>query len=352
MYILGIGLICASGLGLGPFEQALLKPWKGQTLSQDKAGSPAYLVDLGAVQDRSLLKKIRRSDKLGKMSVLAASDVMRCGAFGDLDRKRIGMIVATAFGPHVTTNDFLDDIIDYGDGSVSPTTFSNSVHNAAASYVAEALDIQGPTITVTQFFFSFHNALILAGLWLKEERCDVVLVGAVDQYGDLMRYIYDTKLTPAPDGRIKPFDLYPTGQVPGEGALFFLVGDKGPGDPFCSIEHVAYGLDADGIGRPDLNIIDADGMLPDESVYASFLSPDIPTAAYSPLFGSMMIGSAFNCAAGALMLKRRTLYANPVQDNPHGLNLLEDTKQTGIESILCTRFDCNQERASILLTRS
>ncbi len=47
--------------------------------------------------------------------------------------------MATAFGPHVTTFNFLDDILDHGDAAVSPTTFSNSVHNAAASYIAMAL---------------------------------------------------------------------------------------------------------------------------------------------------------------------------------------------------------------------
>ena len=69
------------------------------------------------------------------MAVLAAGDALADSGIEDKAKRNIGMIVATAFGPHVTTFGFLDDILDHGDAAVSPTTFSNSVHNAAASYI-------------------------------------------------------------------------------------------------------------------------------------------------------------------------------------------------------------------------
>jgi len=92
---------------------------------------------------KTLLKKIRRSDAVSKMTVLAASDALVNSGIENIAAKRLGIIVATAFGPHVTTFNFLDDILDHGDAAVSPTTFSNSVHNAAASYVAMSLNIKG-----------------------------------------------------------------------------------------------------------------------------------------------------------------------------------------------------------------
>ena len=65
---------------------------------------------------------------------------------------------------------------------------------------------------------------------------------------------------------------------------------------YCSVSAV-HAHDDPGEGKSvDINIIDADGMLPDESAYIASLSNVIPTAAYSPVFGSMMIGSAFNAA--------------------------------------------------------
>ena len=105
---------------------------------------------------------------------------------------------------------------------------------------------------------------------------------------------------------------------------------------YCAVNAVHTDDDPDRGKSVDIDIIDADGMLPDESAYRTSLSPDIPVAAYSPLFGSMMIGSAFNVAAGALMLKQQTHYATPVQDNPHGLRLLTESGSGRIDSIRCT----------------
>ncbi len=390
MNILGIGIIFNRGRGINCFENALQEGWQRPAevevpyLKNKK--SFVYQVDSQTISDKTLLRKMRRSDKLSKMAVLSASDALKSSGIENLSPspnpsllptgqagangagEKIGVIVATAFGAHVKTFDFLNDILDYGEDSVSPTTFSNSVHNAAASYVSSALDIHGPTLTVTQFYFSFQYAMQLARAWLNEKRCDYILVGAVEQYSDVLGYVYDCKLTPAPDGRIKPFNFNPTFQVPGEGAVFFLMGRENSKNSFCEVENIIIGEDREFKAGVNLNIIDTDGMLPDESVYMQSISPDIHTAAYSPLFGSIMTGSAFNCAAGALMLKNQKYYANPVLDNPHGINILignnpplskvgmggfsEQTKRSDIELIRCIRYSCHSEKAAIYLRKN
>jgi 3-oxoacyl-[acyl-carrier-protein] synthase II len=356
MKISGIGVICSHGLGIAAFEQALKSGWQkpgeaeAHWLGGEKA--PAYLVTFDALPDKTMLKKIRRSDALSKMAVLAASDALSDSGIEDIGSKRLGILVATAFGPHVTTFNFLDDILDHGDAAVSPTTFSNSVHNAAASYIAMSLNIKGPTLTITQFRFSFQSALQLAQAWLDQGRCDYVLAGAVDQYGDVLGYVSDHKLTTAKDGKIKPFTFNPTCQVPGEGAAFFLLSNKREGNVYCSISAVHINDDPGQGKSVDINIIDADGMLPDESAYIASLSKDIPTAAYSPVFGSMMIGSAFNAAAGALMLKQQTRYATPVQDNPQGIRMLTESGSGPLETIRCTGYNCYAERTMIYLSRA
>ena len=312
---------------------------------------PAYLVDLASLPDKTLLKKIRRSDAVSKMSVLAAADALANSGIRDITQKKLGIILATAYGPHVTTFNFLDDILDHGDAAVSPTTFSNSVHNAAASYIAMSLNIKGPTMTITQFQFSFQSGLQLAQAWLDQGRCDYVLAGAVDQYGDVLGYVADHKLTTAKDGKIRPFTFKPTCQVPGEGAAFFLLCNKHEGNAYCSVDAVHTNDDPDQDRSVDINIIDADGMLPDESAYLPSLSKDIPTAAYSPLFGSMMVGSAFNMAAGALMLQRQMRYATPVQDNPHAIRLLTETGNASCGVDPLHRVNCYAERSVLYLGR-
>ncbi len=356
MKIAGIGMIFAQGLGIDSLEKALQHGWRkpGEVAVHPVIGGtlPAYLVDLTTAPVKALLKRVRRSDTLSKMSVVAASDALVNSGIENLSQKKLGIIISTAFGPHVTTFDFLDDILDHGDAAVSPTTFSNSVHNAAASYVATSLNIKGPTLTISQFQFSFQAAMQLAQAWLDQGRCDYVLAGAVDQYGDVLGYVSDHKLTTAKDGRIRPFTFNPTCQVPGEGAAFFLLSNKSEGNMYCSVNAV-HTNDDPGQGKSvDINIIDADGMLTDESAYLASLSNDIPTAAYSPLFGSMMIGSAFNAAAGALMLKQQTRYATPVQDNPRGIRMLTESGSGPLETIRCTGYNCYAERTVIYLTKA
>ncbi len=347
MNVLGIGVIFAGGRGIGCFEDTLKQGW----YKPGELKNPAYRVSQDILKGDNLLKKIRRSDKFSKMAVLAAADALTEGGILHMDNNRLGVILATAFGPQVTTFDFLDGLLDYGEANVSPTTFSNSVHNAAASYIARVLDIHGPCLTVTQFCFSFQSALLMAKVWLDEGRCDYCLVGAVDQYGEVLGYIQNNKLSQASDGKIKPFNFKPTHQVPGEGAAFFLVGRECTVNAFCEIEKICFGEETGYNETADLNIIDADGTMYDESIYMSSISPDIPTAAYAPLFGSMMIGSAFNCAAGASMLKNQVYYKNPVTDNPHGINLLREHKHSNIALISCIRYNCNLQNTVIRLKR-
>ena len=353
MNILGMGIVFARGRGIDSLDNALRQGWQRPDEVEIKGRkSFAYKVDPQAISDRTLLKNIRRADKLSKMAVVTAYDALAVSGIADLNKKRVGIITATSLGAHVTTFDFLDDILEYGDAGVSPTTFSNSVHNAAASYISSALGVEGPTLTVTQFFFAFHSALQLAQVWLDEGRCDYVLAGAVEQYGDVLAYIHDTKLTPAPDGRIMSFNFKPAYQVPGEGAVFFLLSNKKHDNTFCEIKDVSVNSEDKDMPQADLDIIDTDGLLEDETVYKSCLSTDVPAVSYSTLYGSMMTGSAFNCAAGALMLRNQTIYANPVTDNPHGLTIVSETKHQNIELIRCVRYNCFNEKAGIYLRKA
>jgi 3-oxoacyl-[acyl-carrier-protein] synthase II len=354
MNILGMGIVFSCGRGIGRYEEALRQGWQ-RPEEQDIPGLmkslPVYAVSAEALADRDVLKKMRRADKFSKMAVLAASDALHDGGREE-NRNRTGVILATAFGAHQTTFDFLDNIIDYGEAQVSPTIFSNSVHNAAVSYITSALDITGPTLTVTRFSFPFQSALQLAETWLLDQRCESVLVGVADQCGEVMRYIYDRKLGTAADGKVRPFHLSPASPpVPGEGSVFFLVSGKSPEKAYCSIDSVDMSGVSEQNGSSDIDIIDADGTF-DGAAYLKALSSRVPVAAYAPIFGSVMTCSAFHCAAGALMLKRQMLYPNPVPDNPHNLNLLGRGGPARIDLIRSIGYNYSAESAVIRLKKT
>jgi 3-oxoacyl-[acyl-carrier-protein] synthase II len=354
MNLLGIGIIFSGGRGIGRYEDTLKQGWQrpGECdIPRIQKRLPVFAVNDGDIADKVLLKKMRRADKFSKMAVVAASDAFHDSGVEN-SKNRTGIILATAFGAHQTTFDFLDNIIDYGETQVSPTIFSNSVHNAAVSYIASALDITGPTLTVTRFSFPFQSALQLAQLWLLDGRCDSVLVGVADQCGEVMRYIYDRKLGTAPDGKVRPFHFSPSSPpVPGEGSVFFLVSAKKPENAYCKIDGIDFSVEPGQEETSDIDLIDSDGTL-EGAAYLKAFSPGTPVAAYSPLFGSIMTGSAFHCAAGALMLKKQTRYANPVPENPHGVYLLDMSGPARIDLIRSIGYNCSAESAVICLRKT
>lgn len=349
MELLGIGSLFAGGYGVAALETALENGW--QPPSPPLAAGhkrAAYPVDLDSLPDRTLLKKLRRADKLSKMAVMAAAAALDDSG-SVLTGKRVGIILATAFGAHVTTFDFLDGIIDYGEAGVSPTAFSNSVHNAAASYIATTLDLHGPTLTVTAFRFSFEAALQLADAWLAQGRADYFLVGAVEQYGEVLGHVAAMKLSQPADARLHPFAFMPTANLPGEGALFFLVAAAGNG--YCRLDAPIDVSPLACLQSADLAVINSDGMQSDERDYLAMLPAGLPLAAYAPLFGSIMTGSAFNLAAAALMLQRQKLFAVPEQYNPCGLNIVTTTVAAQLGTICSCNLNCCGETAVIRLQR-
>ncbi len=350
--LLGIGSLFSGGFGVDALEAALAHGWTSPQQVAAAGGTQAvYQVNLENIADRTLLKKMRRADKLSKMAVLAAADALADSRI-DPAGKRVGIILATAFGAHVTTFDFLDGIIDYGEANVSPTAFSNSVHNAAASYISSTLEIFGPTLSVTAFRFSFETALQLACCWLEQGRVDYLLVGAVEQYGEVLGHVSRARLLPPDDGRLQPFSFLPTYNVPGEGALFLLLGAAAAADRYCRLAAVTTASAVTDLQGADLVIINSDGSHEDERGYLATLPAGQLLSAYSPLFGSIMTGSAFNLAAGALMLKRQKLYAAPQQSNPHALKIVTATGAAALETICTLNMNCSGERAVVRLQRN
>ncbi|MCF8045328.1 MAG: beta-ketoacyl synthase chain length factor [Desulfarculaceae bacterium] len=126
------------------------------------------------------IKGARRADKFAKMAVKACLDIPIKNPRPDSDTET-GVIVATRFGPHATTFKFLDGMLDHSDTRGSPTTFSHSVHNAAASYITTLLGIQGPAATLTCFDDPLGRALELAEDWLVLNHVDQVYVCYVEE---------------------------------------------------------------------------------------------------------------------------------------------------------------------------
>ena len=101
--------------------------------------------------------------------------------------------------------------------------------------------------------------------------------------------------------------------------------------------------------KVDLNVLSADGMLTDESLYLQHLSPEIPVAAYSPLFGSIITGGAMNVAAAALMIKQQQVYVSPGKSSLRDLKIVDTSEPLAISTIRCIDVNCRGESAKVYL---
>jgi len=313
MKIRGTGIIFSGGRGLPALETVLMSgvvPPSQITVPFQDAPFPVYAVAPEILKDRAVLGEMRRADRFSKMATLAAYDAVAESGETLENPERVGIIFATAFGPHNTTFSFLDDILNYGDAGVSPTIFSNSVHNAAVSYISNTLKIKGPTWTITRFRDPFRQALLLAQVWLDEGRCDQVLVGAGDECGAVLEYICSQKLAIAETAaQMRPFfDAAGPAVIPGELALFFLLSrDANSGVQIAPGQQDEF--------PPDLLMVDF------ESPQLDPRSAQIPTGCWSHLAGTTPDSSAFSCAVACLMLQRQKVYcAGNLLDGHGGIN--------------------------------
>lgn len=237
----GIGMISVCGRGIESHADAY-----NHTQSADSS-SPIRVCRVAdeILKDRVALKKMRRADRFSKMSALAARDAIDLAGLRVSDGGiRLGIVVATAFGPHRATFEFLDEILDFGDAGVSPTLFSHSVHNAAAAYIAIMLGSRGPACTVTDFQYPFHAGLMTASVWLHEQRCSHVLVGYTEESSTPMDRILAQRHRGQPSHEPVLFNFSPyASKMFSEGSVFLVVTRPDQGGVALDLDRFKTGND-------------------------------------------------------------------------------------------------------------
>ncbi|MEI6645540.1 MAG: beta-ketoacyl synthase chain length factor [bacterium] len=288
MRLAGVGAVCAGGSGVDALKLYLQAPDAPKPMPMGNKELLPVLQVPTEVFKNPLLSPVRRADRFSKMTLLAALEAWQ-GAEPDLNR--VGIIVASACGPHATVFKFVNDLLDFGESKSSPTVFSQSVHAAAASMIASTIQSHGPVINLADLDFPFESSLTLADAWLKEGRCDVVLVGATEELSDV--YVHAISR------------LWGDRFVPGEGSFFFRLERDGKG-PSVRVQNMildkaSYRLE----NRDALGVVNEDGALGSSLVSHS---------------GSLRIGGAFLLAVAQLLRPGECLWnmqgivtAGPVQ---------------------------------------
>jgi 3-oxoacyl-[acyl-carrier-protein] synthase II len=97
-------------------------------------------------------------------------------------------------------------------------------------------------------------------------------------------------------------------------------------------------------------ILGADGHRLSGIHYARHTPQNNQTAFYSPLYGSIPIGNAFDIAIAALSIREGKVFAVPnCAGENSGLNLVRQERNLTAEAIGCLKFSCSGEYGIIKL---
>src|SRR5882757_6797431 len=120
----------------------------------------------------------RRMGKSVRMAVGAALPLLEDYPAPD------GMIIATANGGMEDCLKFLNQILEYNEGLLTPGNFVQSTSNAAAAQIALVTKNHNYNITHVHRGLAFENALLDTIMLLKENPDSTFLLGAVDEISD------------------------------------------------------------------------------------------------------------------------------------------------------------------------
>lgn len=300
--IRGIGVVGGFGSGVDALRAALLSgsPEHGSVKMASSAGPievPALLADTTELAQYISNRALRRVDHYSRMALLACYQALQGAGMLDGRPQRFGIIVATGYGATRAMWDFKHSLIGETDTIGSPMSFSTSVNNAVAGRIAIALREKGPNLSVSQFDLSAAQAFLTARQWLTEGRVDALLMGAVDEYSNVLGHYWHHLYGGREAGE-------PAHAVIGEGAAFFVLsGEDEAGEGYASVEAVEIGrYDGSPPELADSAVVftATDGYSGCRSEYARVIPDSVPVASHSHIYGGLPVGQAFDVAIAAL----------------------------------------------------
>lgn len=162
---------------------------------------------------------LRRMGKAVKMGVAAGMQLLRNA------RQVDGIIIGTANGGLEDCIKFLNQIVDYDEGTLTPTNFVQSTPNAIAGQLALMHDNSGYNITHAHGGLSFENALIDAALLFEQLEANSLLVGSIEEISDYNHNIdqlsgfFKEEVTSS----LSLLSSTTKGSINGEGSAMFLL---------------------------------------------------------------------------------------------------------------------------------
>jgi hypothetical protein len=167
----------------------------------------------------------RRMGKSVRMAVGAALPLLEKYPQPD------GIVIATANGGMEDCIKFLNQIIEYNEGLLTPANFVQSTSNAAAAQIALVTKNHNYNITHVHRGLAFENALLDVVMFLNENRNAEMLVGCTDEIS-AYNYNIDRNAGSFREEPVSNQDLYQQkapGTIAGEGAFMVWMNNQSSG---------------------------------------------------------------------------------------------------------------------------
>lgn len=318
----GVGAVGGFGCGVEDLSRALTGSARSPGTLALSTGSgpvtiPAFRADVSRLEEFLPVRTLRRIDHFSRLGLLGSHLALKDAELPEGEWPRLGVIVASGYGAAGMTYAFLKSFIADGDICASPSCFAGSVHNSAAAHISIRLGARGPNLTVSDVHLSVPSALATARTWLADGRVQRVLFGAVDELSELIGYIRHRARDASPTASMTPLRTETETSIPAEGAAFLLLArESASRGGYCTLDASTTGiLPIPGFPFPEprLLILGADGRREAGRRYAA-VAKNARVACYTPLYGSMPAGPAFDLATAALTLKGGRIFPSPGGD--------------------------------------
>ena len=150
-----------------------------------------------------------------------------------------GILMGTANGGLENCIDFLNQIVEYDEGMLTPTNFVQSTPNAIAGQLALMDQNRGYNTTYTNGGHAFENTLLDALMLFEEGNAKKLLIGGIEEISNY-NYNIDFLADHYKEVAVGNFDLIDSltkGSVCGEGSNMFIV-ESAASEYYAKIEDV------------------------------------------------------------------------------------------------------------------
>jgi 3-oxoacyl-[acyl-carrier-protein] synthase II len=265
--VTGLGATTPIGADVDSTWKALLAGQSGvRLLTEDwRELLPVHFAARVATEPADQMERVemRRLDRSEQFALIASREAWRdAGSPDDIDKERLGVVIASGIGGVITLLDQFDNLKEKGARGVSPHTVPMLMPNGPAANVGLELQAKAGVHTPVSACASGAEAIGYAFEMIRNNRADIIVSGGVEaaihqlpMAGFAAMKALSTR-NDAPERASRPYDRDRDGFVLGEGGGILILEEyehaKARGAKiYCEI--AGQGLTSDGyhIAAPD-----------------------------------------------------------------------------------------------------